>query len=40
MGLTARQKKRIETHLVEMGFIMAIIIIVGAVVTIARSQGF
>lgn len=40
MGLTDKQKNRIMRHLGEMGFIAALIIILWAVVSIARSQGF
>ncbi len=40
MALTEKQKKRVVRHTGEMAFIGALIIILWAIVSIAKSQGF
>jgi len=40
MSLTKKQKERVMRHVGEMSFIAALIIILWAVVGIAKSQGY
>lgn len=40
MALTKKQKEHVSFHLGQMAFIAAIIIVLWALVSIAKSQGF